>query len=300
MATAAYANQGNGAAELAQLDYLIEHGANFKSLDAKGRSALHHFRAWWTIGYKESTIHGDIPGNASRYFRRLAELGLDVNLQDKNGLTPLMNAALNLNSNFVGCSPEAIRLLLSLGANPSLKDIKGMSALDYAIERATQANNPTCNEVAKILSNPQASSKASAVQYAAPETSSKSQTSQSFAGTYGGSYNGSDVGTFQVTITDGGLAKLSGRSSKMGTNFTGEGKVSPDGSVAVGSASTGSTFTGSISRSGVLSGTWKNTVYNQAGSFEGKKGAVMADAKPNPIEALGTGLRILNSILAPR
>lgn len=285
MAAAGYSNMPNYSA----LNNLIQRGADFKSVDSMGRTALHYIREWNLI----DSPYGDYSRNFVSSVALLIENGIDVNWQDKSGTTALMNAAGD-------CSPGSVRLLISNGANTALKNKLGKSAMDVAMDRATQSGqNSPCNDVIKILSNAPQASQSTPVQsstYSKPTQQSEAN----FAGTYGGSYNGPDVGTFQVTITDDGLAKLSGRSSKMGTNFTGEGKVSPDGSVAVGSASTGSTFTGSISRSGVLSGTWKNTAYNQAGSFEGKKGAVMADAKPNPIEALGTGLRILNSILAPR
>lgn len=278
------------------LEYLLKHGADFKAVDPTGRTALHYIREWSVV----DSSYGDYSRLFVASVGLLIENGIDVNHQDKSGTTALMNAA-----NY--CSPGAMKLLISHGADTALADKLGKTAMDIAMERATQSHQDSrCNEVVKILSNPAQASRSSASEVSpvsgANQVSQPAQSAANFAGTYAGTYNGSDSGAFQVTIANDGSAKLNGRSSKIGVTFTGEGNVSPDGSVAVGSASTGSTFTGSIGQSGVLSGTWKNTAYNQAGSFQGTKGAVMADTKPhpNPIEALGTGLKILNSILAPR
>lgn len=279
------------------LEYLVKHDANFKAVDSTGRTALHYIGRW-------DKIDSDLPyyHDERKIFIAsvglLIENGIDVNHQDKGGTTALMNAVND-------CSPGATKLLISYGADAALKDKLGKTAIDIAMERATQSSqNSGCNEVVKILSNPAQATRSSADEISfssgANHAKQTTQSTANFAGTYAGSYNGSDSGAFQVTIADDGSAKLNGRSSKFGLSFTGEGKVSPDGSVAVGSASTGSKFAGSINSSGVLSGAWQNTKYNQAGSFQGEKGALMPDVKPNPIEALGTGLKILNSILAPR
>lgn len=180
--------------------------------------------------------------------------------------------------------------------------------MDIAMDRATRSGqNGSCNEVVKILSNPaqasrpspsQAISAVPPAQQSAETPTAATPSAANFAGVYSGTFNGSDSGSFRVTVLQDGTAKLAGRSSKMGMSFTGEGKVSPDGSVAVGSASTGATFTGSISSTETLSGTWKNTAYDQAGSFQGRKGA--ANTAANPLEVINGGLQLLNSILKPR
>lgn len=279
MSAASYSNMPNFQA----LDNLVKRGADVKAIDSTGRTALHYVREWNGIdSYREFIAFvGLLVGN-----------GIDVNRQDKSGTTALMNA-----TNY--CSPGAVKLLISYGANTALKDKLGKSAMDIAMDRATQSGqNSPCNEVIKILSNPSQVSRSSPSQANSVAQSSQ-QGVANFTGTYSGTFNGSDSGSFQVAIAQDGTAKLSGRSSKMGVSFTGEGKVSREGSVAVGSASTGSTFTGSISSTGTLSGTWKNTMYNQSGSFQGSKGAANT-AAVNPLEVINGGLQLLNTILKPR
>lgn len=282
MGAAGFSNMPNYSA----LDNLVKRGADVKAVDSIGRTALHYIREWNLI----NNPYGDTGKQFVAFVDLLVESGIDVNRQDKSGMTALMNA-----TNY--CSPSAVKLLLSYGANATLKEKLGKTAMDIAMERATQSGqNSPCNEVIKILSNTPQVSMATPSQSGA-YTKSTQQGEANFAGSYSGTYNGSDSGSFQVDIAQDGTAKLSGRSSKMGVSFTGDGKVSRDGSVALGSASTGSTFTGSVNSTGLLSGTWKNTAYNQTGSFQGSKGAASA---ANPLEAIGAGLQLLNNILKPR
>lgn len=278
------------------LDLLIQNSANVKTLDSRGRTPLHYFNRYnnlWPV------VQSDYTNTFVDFFDKLVSHGIDVNHQDNSGNTALMDAAR-------GCAAYSVKLLLAYGARPEIKDKVGSSALDIAIDRATKSGQgSSCNEVVKILSNSQSvPSRTPSAKNASPNlnaglktSDSQTQGAASFAGSYSGTYNGSDSGSFQVDIAQDGTAKLSGRSSKMGVSFTGDGKVSRDGSVALGSASTGSTFTGSVNSTGLLSGTWKNTAYNQAGSFRGSKGAASA---ANPLEAIGAGLQLLNNILKPR
>jgi hypothetical protein len=282
--TLVMASAGSSPPNFQALDWLIQRGANVKATDSMGRTVLHYVRDWRFM----DNPYGEVSRKLAAFVDLLVGNGIDINAQDKSGVTALMNAA-NV------CSPSATRLLISYGASTTLKDKLGKAAIDIAIERATQSGqNSTCNEVTKILSNAPQLSAATPSQTGAYPT----QQNAVYAGTYSGTYDGSDSGTFQVSISQDGIAKLSGRSSKMGTSFTGEGKVSRDGSVAVGSVNTGSTFMGSISPSGVLSGSWKNTAYNQAGNFQGSKGT--ASAAANPLEVINGGLQLLNAILKPR
>lgn len=279
------------------LDNLVKRGADVKAADSTGRTALHYIRDWNFI----DSLSGDTGKQFVAFVDLLVENGIDVNRQDKSGTTALMNATNN-------CSPGALKLLISYGANTTLADKLGKTAMDIAMDRATQSGqNSSCNEVIKILSNPaqasrpspsQAISAVQPTQQSAETQGVATPSAANFAGVYSGTFNGSDSGSFQVTVLQDGTAKLAGRSSKMGMSFTGEGKVSPDGSVAVGSASTGSTFTGSISSTETLSGTWKNTAYDQAGSFQGRKGA--ANTAVNPLQVINGGLQLLNIILKPR
>lgn len=282
------------------MEYLIKRGADAKAVDSTGQNALHYFQRWDLIG---RDANAEITNKIVAFVDQLIQHGVDVNSQDKSGITPLMSAAKS-------CSPAAIKLLLSYGANPALSNKLGQSALDIAIDRATRSGQGDgCNAVVKVLANPQQVSRTSASltdslqQNSSPEKDISqtqgvpAQNAANFAGTYSGTYIGSDSGSFQVSILQDGTAKLDGRSSQVGTTFTGKGKISPDGHVAVGSASTGSTFTGSIGPSGVLSGTWKNTAHNQAGSFQGSKDVTTAT---NPLQVINGGLQLLNSILKPR
>ncbi len=274
----------------AQLDYLAKRGADFKSLDSNGNSALHYIRDWHRIGVDEWS------SKVVAIVDQLIQNGVNVNVQDKSGTTVLMQAS-------TSCSPAAIKLLLSYGADSALVDKLGKSALDSAIEQATKSRqNSGCNEVVKILINPQQIPRSTAIRSGNVDrpivASPGAQGLASFAGTYAGTFNGSDTGTFQVTVLPNGTMSLNGYSSR-GDVFTGEGKANADGTVAIGSASTGATFTGVI-RSGAIEGNWKNTTYNQAGSFQGKIGAEFVKIQPPPVNPISGFFNALNQILPPK
>lgn len=282
--TLVMASAGSYAPSLQALKWLIQRGADVKAIDSMGRTALHYI-AWKSI----DNPYGDVSEKSIAFVDLLVSNGIGINKQDDIGTTALMSAANH-------CAPNAVKLLISYGADAKLKTKSGKSAFDFAVDRATESGqNSPCNEVIKILSTaPQDS-------YSYPSkpssaTSANQQGITAYVGSYVGTYSGADNGTFQATVLQDGTAKLNGRSSKMGVSFTGEGKVSHDGSVAIGSASTGSTFIGTINPSGVLLGTWKNTTYNQYGSFQGNKGVTNA-ASDNPMQAIGAGLQLLNAIL---
>jgi ankyrin repeat protein len=62
----------------------------------------------------------------------LIKLGVDVNAQDRNGMTALMMAANNNNS------PTVISVLVQAGADVNTKDELGLTALDCALKKGTQ------------------------------------------------------------------------------------------------------------------------------------------------------------------
>ncbi len=130
---------------LSDFNYLDKRNADFKAVDSDGRNALHYVRSWKFIGNE----HSDWNRKSIALVDQLVSHGVDVNHQDISGVTPLMNAS-------TSCSPGSINLLLSYGADPALKDKLGKSALDRAMERATQSGQGGgCNEVVKILRSPQ-------------------------------------------------------------------------------------------------------------------------------------------------
>jgi len=106
---------------------------------------------------------------------------------------------------------------------------------------------------------------------------------KSMAGTYSGTYSGSDSGTWIFTLSESGaFTSGSGKSNSDGpfTVSTSGSSAASSGSFAIGgSTSTGATFTGKITRSGDVSGTWKNNAFGDTGSFSGKK---TEDSVPPP------------------
>lgn len=263
------------------LDYLVKRGADVKSVDSLGRNALHYIREWDFI---------DTSGETSRQFVAFIDLliqnNIDVNQQDKSGSTALMTATNH-------CSPGAVKLLISYGANSALKDKTGKSAIDIAMERATRSSqNSPCNDVIKILSaTPQALTPAAIKSSGAPQNTPGNV----YAGSYSGSYTGDDYGSFQVTIAQDGRVNLAGKSVRNNQIFSGDGKVSNDGSlgVSLGSVSSGATFQGSVNpKTGAMYGTWKNS--GQAGNFSGNR-----QGQTNPLEVVGSILDGLSKILAP-
>ena len=273
------------------LDYLIRNGADIKSIDSTGRNALHYILGWEYIGSKNNA---DISKMYVAFIDQLTTHGVDVNQQDRSGATTLMNAA---NS----CSPASIKLLLSYGADPALQDKLGKSALDIAMERATQSSqNSGCNQVVKILMDPQKATQSPSIQpegVANSRQADEQKSVASYAGTYGGTFKGNDEGIFQAVIVQDGTATLSGHSNHYGVTFTGAGKVSDDGAIALGSVSTGSEFIGNISRGGVMTGTWKNAPQKLAGSFQGGKDVQVSIPPTDSLKVLGS---MFGGLLAPK
>lgn len=99
-----------------------------------------------------------------------------------------------------------------------------------------------------------------------------------YTGDYFGAYSGDDVGLWSLTIDANGLITGDGQSSIDGTLFTITGSVTTSGNVtfsaAVGGASTGASFSGTITTDGGVSGSWSNSYFGEAGTFGGRKGLV--------------------------
>lgn len=98
--------------------YLLSYGARAAAADKRGYTALH-----WAVAQP-----GHDSASQVSCLRALLDAGADPNAQNEQGITPLMNAA------WFGCG-DSVRELLRRGANPLLRDHKGKSAKDLALEK---------------------------------------------------------------------------------------------------------------------------------------------------------------------
>ena len=98
-------------------------------------------------------------------------------------------------------------------------------------------------------------------------------TTAAYAGNYIGTFSGGEQGTFNVTISSGGVITGSGFSNTFQVGFGASGTVSASGSVSINAAAGtagAATFTGSINATtGVVSGTWIRT--GASGTFVGQR-----------------------------
>jgi len=118
------------------LPLLLRHGAEINRAAAGrgGETPLFAACQWFFEGRDRSL--------GAKVFTLLAQKGADLNTADHLGNTLLMVAAMNR-------KPDMMRLLLTLGADPRLKNGEGLTALDYArslkfeeIEHLLQAADP--------------------------------------------------------------------------------------------------------------------------------------------------------------
>lgn len=110
----------NDAVENASL--LLGKGANVNARDRSGRSAL------WHVSAQRPDL-----------IEFLVHHGANVNLPDNLGTTPLMRAS-------GACNPEAVRALLSAGADPRIMDNRGRTAL-----RNSTVPLQKCNEAGTLV-----------------------------------------------------------------------------------------------------------------------------------------------------
>ena len=107
------ASQGMREGHRDTVRFLLDHGANWNACDNSGNSAL-HFAAF--AGHFEAS-------------RMLLERGVDVNSQNKEGLTPLQRAS---QGTMREGHRDILRLLLDRGANWNAHDNSGNTALHFA------------------------------------------------------------------------------------------------------------------------------------------------------------------------
>jgi len=105
---------------------LLNVGVNPNS--SVGSSEKINYTALYKITNQALQTQDEIDYNIIRLF---LEKGANPNLTDKNGKTPLMNAAYKGNL-------AIVKLLLEFGADPNLKDSSGQSALDMAEKKGHQ------------------------------------------------------------------------------------------------------------------------------------------------------------------
>ena len=114
-------------------EYLITNGAKVNAQNESGLTPLHI-----------ATLAG-----RSELAKLLVDKGANLNIQDKNGKTPLATAATNWMQTISFFTKERIdkrnedclqiaKYLVAKGANVNIKDNKGKTALDYAMEGQLQ------------------------------------------------------------------------------------------------------------------------------------------------------------------
>ncbi len=123
------------------LPALVQHGANVNAADIAGNTPLMYLIS---SGYNMYSF------NSAMYaLNYLVSHGADVNHQNNVGQTPLMLAS-------KGCGVQGVEHLLALGADPTIKDAAGNTALSLATAEASQQTSAACNQVVTILMNPAA------------------------------------------------------------------------------------------------------------------------------------------------
>jgi len=124
---------------LEELRLLLDHGADPNGTDARGGSAI------LCAGKSGASLNGvySLQPNRFAIISLLLNHGADVNLKNKNGTTPLMQAA------GYGDAP-LVHYLLSHGADISARDIDGHSALHRARQDEYVTDDPR-REVQELL-----------------------------------------------------------------------------------------------------------------------------------------------------
>lgn len=146
------------------IDLLIKLGANIHTTaQLSGWNALHFAVSEGNITGIAALVKGGIPVNSRTEQQRTAlhlaagyvhyymptimmliGEGADVNAQDADGMTPLMEAADR-------CLDELARVLLSHGAKVNIVNAQGQTALGIAYNRLLETNDNKCTAVVRLL-----------------------------------------------------------------------------------------------------------------------------------------------------
>lgn len=115
-------------------------------------------------------------------------------------------------------------------------------------------------------------------------------------GDYAGSYSGGDSGYWEFTVHED-LSMSGGVYSKWGDYSYGVGTVRPGGGFTVGSVDDGSSFKGTITANGKITGTWRNSDYDISGTFSGTRLDPFITT-PSPLPAAVVGAAYKRSLSA--
>jgi hypothetical protein len=129
--------------------YLLDRGATATVKDNNGNTTLHYLAASSPqsnpIGFQPQSVV-----TMHRMFRtafdKLMSKGADINATATDRSTPLMKLAAR-------CNAEQVKVFLSAGANPALKNIRNETALSIAIDTAASRASNDCNAVVGVLKN---------------------------------------------------------------------------------------------------------------------------------------------------
>lgn len=287
---------GGSTAKSQTMNLLLDKGAKVAARDIMGNTPLAYL-----LTVKEGRYNKEWKQAYALSLNILIEHGSNINLANNLGETSLMTAAND-------CADFSVETLLAHKADPAIKNKLGKTALDIAIEKATNSGqNSNCNNTVKILQSarqvrqdsplnavPQEKVSSSS-ELISPNNTGRNSDGSIFSGRYSGTFVGDDSGEFKAIINQDGTIDMMGLSRSTNRTFTGAGKINSDGSlgISLGSVSTGATFQGSINpKTGAMYGTWKNS--GLAGNFSGNRQQTQST---NPLEALGSALDGLSKLL---
>ena len=136
------------------------------------------------------------------------------------------------------------------------------TGLGQVIELASTDLDAAANALGQLLSSNSLGLPVSAL-VSATDAKTHLQTNlvKEYAGTWTGSFSGDDSGDCSIDISASGSITGTCRSQQLNAEFPLHGQVSSSGESAAGDATTGAAFGGTYSRSGQVSGTWKNETY---------------------------------------